>query len=621
MASRPTERARQYAVTRFGELARVGSSRRDLQLRSTALIAEVLRHPDPSVAFYEVEADGSLLFVGSNGGNDSEPGDSLPQAYEALVRSSLATGEIKQSVDVDGTGQVTAITTQANHGNQGLYLVRRSSVSTEDEAAANPDGEQPSDGALSEEELTFVETLGRLIAMASERQMAVNRPRQPHQHDPLTRLPNQQLFHERLEATLERATRATTEIGVLFIDIDHFEMINTSYGKMIGDRLLTKVAGRLREALRPGDFLARFHGDTFIALCEELRGTAGIGRVANRLQRAFDDPFGIDGEKIHLGVSIGGQTTDRRRPSRHTSTALLRDADIALGQAKRLGRAQSVTFAEDMHGQTADRMLIETDLRSTLANRELALQYQPIIELASTSVYGAEALVRWNHPDRGSISPAYFIAVAEESGLIDQVDSWVLTEAITSSRAWSGTTDASRVVSVNVSDRQFSAGHLTHTVAEALRETEAAPELLCFEFEESALVGDLSRAERSLHELRDLGVLLAIDHFGTGHLPLGALGRLPIDIVKVDPAFVRNLRTSSNDKNNDNAVTAATINLAQTLGMKVLATGVETEEQRDVLAELGCDLAQGWWFSPPVAAEGLGQDLVGYRKSLLRSDA
>lgn len=600
MASRPTERARQYALTRFGELALEGSSRRDLQLRSTALIAEVVRHPDAVVAFYKIDDEGTFVFTGSNRDDGAEPGDALPEAYMALCRTALETDEPMQNADVDGVGQVAAITTSANHSSRGLHLVR-----------------QPSTGEFSEEELIFVQTLGRLIAVASERQLSANQPRQPHQHDPLTRLPNQQLFMERLEAAIDRTTRSSTEIGLLLVDIDHFDMINTTYGRAIGDRLLANAATRLRDALRPGDLIARFHGDTFIVLCEELREPAGVAQVATRLQRAVDDPFDVDGGNVHLGLSIGCQTTDERRPSQQTSASLLRDADIALGQAKKLGRGRSVTFSEDLSSQSADRILIETELRAALANDELTLQYQPIIELATNSIFGAEALVRWNHPERGPISPGYFIAIAKESALIGQVDSWVLNEAVTSASTWSRHEEEPRVISVNVSDRQFAAGNLSVVVTQVLEETQTFPGLLCFEFAESALISDLDTAVRSLNELQDLGVLLAIDHFGTGHLPLNALGQLPIDIVKVDRTFVRDLCVGGPD----NAMAAAVINLAQTLGMEALASGVETEEQLAVLRELGCDLAQGYHFSPPLTADRLEYDLVGYRKSLLRSDA
>lgn len=419
-------------------------------------------------------------------------------------------------------------------------------------------------------------------------------------HDSLTGLPNRSLFLDRLGHAMRRRRRGGTgALAVLFFDIDRFKVVNDSLGHAAGDRLLIDVAARVEAALRPSDTVARFGGDEFTVLCEDIAGELEAVAIAQRLVDLFDEPFDIDGREVFLSSSVGialanGSANGRcgQRPD-----DLIRDADAAMYRAKDLGKARYELFDTAMREQALRRLELENALRRAVERDELRLHLQPEIVVGTGRVVGFEALVRWAHLERGLLAPSDFISLAEETGLIVPIGEWVLRQACAIAAAWS-TPDL--IMSVNVSARQLAGGDFVDLVAATLRETGLAPEALCLELTESAVLE--SGAMAALEGLKRLGVRLAIDDFGTGWSSLGHLRRFPIDIVKLDRTFVSGLGREPQDA----SIASAIISLAHALGLSTVAEGIETSEQLAVLAELGCDLGQGYLFARPAPAETFG---------------
>ena len=417
-------------------------------------------------------------------------------------------------------------------------------------------------------------------------------------HDALTGLPNRALLLDRLDQALAQAARTGSAVAVLFLDLDRFKLVNDSRGHAAGDQLLVRVAERLRQVVRPADTVARFGGDEFVMICQDAGVVGHAMHVADRVAEAFHPPFPLGADDMFLNVSIGIAVSDGR-----TSAAeLLRNADAAMYQAKEHGRGRCEFFDETMRTEAAARLELQTALHWAISRQEMLAHYQPLVDVRSGLPVGVEALVRWVHPTRGIVAPAEFVKRAEESGLIVPIDLAVLEQATGQCAQWPAGSGGARLnVSVNLSIHHLRHAGLLEHVRSVLDTSALDPSSLCLELTESVLLEDVDRHMRTLLELRALGVRLAIDDFGTGFSSLTYLKRFPVDVVKIDRSFVAGLGTDVSDT----AIVRSVVDLAHALSLQVVAEGVERPEQLDALRSLGCDLAQGYLFSPPLPAAEL----------------
>ena len=432
-------------------------------------------------------------------------------------------------------------------------------------------------------------------------------------HDTLTGLPNRALLADRLGQVLARRERRSEDAAVLFLDIDRLKWVNDSLGHAAGDQLLVDVAGRLQGVLRPGDTVARFGGDEFVVLCDDLSHPGEAVYVAERLREALATPFHLGGREICLTASIGIALASTS--THDTPDALLRDADAAMYRAKERGRDRVELFDDHMRSRAMARLETESTLRRAIDQGQLRVHYQPVIELATGRATGLEALVRWQHPERGLVPPGEFIPLAEETGLIVGLGRFVLEEACRQAARWNGRCPdrPPLTVSVNLSAHQLHTRGLRELVAEVLQQTRLQPELLCLEITETALVEDADISRAALDSLKDLGVTLAVDDFGTGYSSLLYLRRFAVDVLKIDRSFVVGLGTSAEDT----AIVSGVVGLAQALGLQAVAEGVETPEQVVLLKGLGCALAQGYHWSEPLTARQTERWLKGHRADTL----
>ena len=417
-------------------------------------------------------------------------------------------------------------------------------------------------------------------------------------HDPLTGLANRRLFHERVTSAL--AQRTPPDVAVLFLDLDDFKVVNDSLGHGAGDELLVTVAARLQGALRAGDTVARLGGDEFAVLLQDEVTAAVAEATADRLIEVLHAPVVLGTTELRTRVSIGvapGRSGD-------SGEDLLRNADLAMYIAKGGGKGRYATYAPEMHTATAGRLELLADLRTAIAQEQLRLHYQPTVQLSTGAVTGVEALVRWQHPVRGLISPAEFIPLAEESGLVVPLGRWVLGRACREAATWThpaGRSPAS--VAVNLSTRHLSDPSVVDDVRHALRESGLAPARLVVEITETGLVDDEDVVLRVLHGLKGLGVRLAVDDFGTGYSSLSYLRRFPVDVLKVDKTFVDGLGVGGEGQ--ASGLVEAILGMARTLGMSTVAEGIEQPDQLAELLALGCDSGQGYLLSRPVPPEQL----------------
>jgi len=416
-------------------------------------------------------------------------------------------------------------------------------------------------------------------------------------HDPLTGLANRALFVDRVEHALARGERDGMRVAVLFVDLDDFKTINDSLGHNGGDEVLVAVAGRLRECFRPGDTFARFGGDEFAILVEDT-SLSNATSVAYRIVDALGEPFSIGGREVMIHASVGIEFAEAQGTR---TDELLRNADVAMYVAKGKGKARYQLFEPGMHTAALRRLEVKADLRRAVEKDEFVLHYQPIVSLNGGALLGMEALVRWNHPERGLLPPLDFISVAEQSGLITPLGRWVLREACRQATKWP-LSNPSISLSVNVSTTQFQQPGLVEDVANALWDSGLDPSLLTLEITESVLVHDTDAVIEKLHRLKDFGVKVAIDDFGTGYSSLGYLKRFPIDILKIDKSFIDGVGNGAEEA----AIAQAIIKLGESLGLEVVAEGIELPEQIDALQLLRCERGQGFFFSAPVDAETMG---------------
>jgi diguanylate cyclase (GGDEF)-like protein len=414
-------------------------------------------------------------------------------------------------------------------------------------------------------------------------------------HDSLTGLANRALFKDRVEHALTRLQRRRRPLAVFFLDLDRFKAINDSFGHASGDALLIAVSRRLRDCVRAEDTVARLGGDEFAVLVENLAGDAEVRIVADRVKEAFRDPIVIDGRELAVAASIGIALSEA---GAETADDLLRNADLAMYRAKAAGGGAR-QYIPEMHAGMIERLELESDLRQALAREQLYLVYQPIVDLQTGRLSGAEALLRWQHPTRGVVSPADFIPVAESSGMIVPIGEWVLRQACRDARRWDEIPGGEALsVSVNLSGRQLQTSELPSVVPHALLEAGLAPGRLTLEMTESVLIDRSDEMLALLHELRRIGVRLAIDDFGTGYSSLSYLHRFPVDIVKVDRSFVESLTGEADEI----SLAESIIRIGQGLRVTTVAEGIEDTTQLEALQRLGCDHGQGYYFARPMSA-------------------
>ncbi len=421
-------------------------------------------------------------------------------------------------------------------------------------------------------------------------------------YDSLTGLPNRALFKEQLARAIRVAERQQERLAVMFLDLDRFKQINDSLGHSVGDQLLKEVGKRLGACLRAtdnvgrdrgDDAMARLGGDEFTVLLTELAQPEDAGKVAHRIVEALARPFSIDGQELFVSASLGIAVY----PADGTDVdALLKSADVAMYSAKEQGRNNYQFYSRELNARALERLDLERDLHRALERREFHLNYQPLVEAPGGKVVGVEALLRWRHPQRGLVPPNAFIPIAEHSGLIVSIGEWVLAEACRQGQAWRES-GLRLEMSVNVSGLQFREGRLVDTVARALAATGFDPALLVLEATETIMLENQKTTLAVLQALKDLGVRVAIDDFGTGYSSLSYLKRFPLDTLKIDASFVRDLDAGRGD----HAIVSAIIAMAKSLGLRTLAEGVETVRQAELLMSLGCSRMQGYFYSRPVA--------------------
>jgi diguanylate cyclase (GGDEF)-like protein/PAS domain S-box-containing protein len=418
-------------------------------------------------------------------------------------------------------------------------------------------------------------------------------------HDALTDLPNRALFMDHLKLAIARVERHPQQMyALLFLDLDRFKVINDSLGHMIGDQLLVAIAKRLEHRLRPFDTIARLGGDEFTILLEEIKSTEEAIDLTERIQKGLMEPFKIGNHEIFASASIGIALSHIHYKK---TEDVLRDADTAMYYAKSLGKARYALFDQSMHDRALQTLQMETDLRRAIEREEFFVVYQPIVSLETARLIGFEALVRWQHPERGLISPVDFIPVAEETGYIIPIGQWVLEQSCRQLRQWKELLpkETPLTISVNLSGKQFAQNNLIGQITGTLSRTGIDPHDLKLEITESVVVENMETATEMLNQLRAIGIQLSIDDFGTGYSSLSYLHRLPIDTLKIDRSFITQMI-----KNNENAEIVRTIvSLAKNLSMSLIAEGVETIEQLEQLQLLGCDNGQGYLFSKPMTEE------------------
>ncbi|HTD11807.1 MAG TPA: EAL domain-containing protein [Steroidobacteraceae bacterium] len=425
------------------------------------------------------------------------------------------------------------------------------------------------------------------------------------QHDGLTDLPNRVLLNDRLREAIILSSRHQRKLSVLFLDLDRFKHINDSLGHVVGDRLLQSVARRLFACVRSSDTVGRQGGDEFVVLLWEVRRAEDAAVTAAKILETVRKPHLIDEHELHITGSIGIVTY----PDDGTDVeTLMKKADLAMYHAKETGRDSYQFFKPAMNARAIERQSLEDSLRYALERQELVLHYQPKINLATGGIIGAEALIRWRHPQRGLVPPGQFVTIAEDCGLIVPIGRWVLREACRQARAWQTAGLPRLCVAINVSAMELRAPGFVAGVRAVLKETGLEPRYLELELTETVLIEDSRSVADVLKELKSIGVLLALDDFGTGYSSLSRLKRFPIDALKIDQSFVRDLTTDEDDA----GIVTAVIAMGKSLQMRVVAEGVETREQLEILQQHGCPQGQGFYFCRPVPAEEFGQ--------LLKSD-
>jgi diguanylate cyclase (GGDEF)-like protein len=432
-------------------------------------------------------------------------------------------------------------------------------------------------------------------------------------HDALTGLPNRLLLNARLEHSLQHAQRAGTKVAVLFVDLDHFKKVNDSFGHSVGDRLLQLVAERLLGCVRGEDTVARLGGDELTIVLGSLMDARYAATVAQEILDKLSEPFELQGQDVFVSASIGISTYPE---DGRDVTALLKNADAAMYMAKSEGRNGYQFYSKELTLGACESLALEADLHRALERDELFLHFQPQVSLRSGKIVGVEALVRWRHPEMGVVSPARFIPLAEENGLIAAIGKWVLHTACTQVKAWQNDGLAPFRIVVNLSGRQLAQSKFVQEVRDVLEDTGLDPSHLELELTESSLMKQEERVARTLDALRALGTTISIDDFGTGYSSLSYLKRFPFDRLKIDRSFMRDIPQNSNDV----AFAKAIVALGHSLNLGVVAEGVATQAQRELLTSIGCDEMQGFLYSAPRTASELAPLLSARTRSVCVND-
>ena len=454
------------------------------------------------------------------------------------------------------------------------------------------------------DDLRLAELASHIAGIAIERKENEDRIRHIAHHDALTGLPNRTLLQEYLNQTIAHARRHQSLVALLFIDLDNFKRINDSLGHHVGDLLLQGAARRLQGCLRKDDMLARLGGDEFVIGLSSLRHTEEAARVAGKALKALETPFEADGHALHMSGSIGISLypTDGKN-----AATLMRAADTAMYHAKEIGRGNYQFFTQDLNIAIQHRLTLENQLRQAVRHGDLTLHYQPQVHMQNRRIFSAEALLRWDHAERGMVPPEQFISIAEESGLILQIGEWVLREACAQLERWRADGHVDMCISVNLSARQIFQPGFSELVARILREFNIPASALDLEITETMLMQPGEENMRALMQLSEMGIQLSVDDFGIGYSSLSYLKRFPIHALKIDRSFVSGIGKDQNDM----AITSAIMGMAKGLHLKVVAEGVETAEQASFLKSIGCKSAQGYYYCMPLASAAFSQLLHG----------
>jgi diguanylate cyclase (GGDEF)-like protein len=582
----------QQEVARFGQRALSGEDIDELLREGLRVVHRVLAIDSAGVVKV-VPEEQSLVVISTEPKDPRIEGAKLPPGTGSMAGYTLATGtpvivrdweterRFEKSEVLIASNMLCGLTVMIRAANRafgvlGVHCATHRDFGTQD--------------------VNFMQAIANVIGNAIERREEEERTRYEALHDPLTGLPNRNLFLDRLGRALAQAERRNSSVAVLFLDLDQFKLVNDSLGHAAGDELLAAVAPRIEHALRPTDTIARFGGDEFAVLAE-VKNEHDATRIAERIKQALAHPFKLR-QREHfvsasLGISLG---RGEKAPE-----AMIRDADAALYRAKDKGRGGYEIFDSAMRARAVEHMRIENDLRRALERSELELHYQPIVGLREGSIVALEALLRWRHPEYGLTSPTSFIPVAEESLLIVPVGRWVIEEACRQVAEWQSLRpDAAPVrIAVNLSGRQIGDPDLVSTVSTAIETSGIDPATLSLELTETVLFEESGVTERLMHALRQVGVRLVLDDFGSGFSSLGYLKRFPLDGIKLDRSFIENVA----DGLTDAQIVRAVVEMARALGLEIVAEGVETPEQLSAVRNLGCHQAQGFYFMPPLPAD------------------
>jgi diguanylate cyclase (GGDEF)-like protein len=594
-ASSERERARrEAAMARLGRLALRASDRALLLEETVRVLTETLRVEHCSIL--EVSADGHAQVVAAVGSESdvlAPPDEQRLAGYALAGDEPIIVWEWASERRFSGAGLsergIRASAAAAIRGRSGAFGIIGVHSTTV--------------GAFSGEEGQWLQSIADLLASALDRERSEAHMRHQSLHDALTGLPNRALLFDRIEHAFARAQRFDSSVAVLLLDVDGFKTVNDSLGHQAGDELLVEVGSRLQDVVRASDTVARLGGDEFVVLAE-VDSHEEAFEIAERIATVWEQPFAVASGEVFASASVGiAVGRESQAPAK-----MLREADAAMYRAKERGRGRSEIFDEDMRRDAFERLRTESDLRRALERSEFHVLYQPIFDVDTLRPMGVEALVRWRHPSRGIVGPVEFIPLAEETGLIAPLGRWVLEHAVAEVGRWRRRfPDLPLRVAVNVSAQQLARPEFLHEVRKALERSDLEPEQLGLEITESILIKESSSTRSTLEALREIGVKVLIDDFGTGYSSLARLKSFPLDVIKIDRSFVDGVGADEEDT----VIVAAIVEIARSLGLHVIAEGVEGEAQLERLRDLGCHGAQGYLFSGPIEGEAFAAFLAG----------